>query len=86
MKRIIESSSNEGLEALLGECVTLFCTRYIYTGKLIGVNDHFCLLQDPKIVFETGEFDSKEWKDAQKLPKKEWHIMLHSIESFGIMK
>lgn len=86
MKRIIETTSNEGLEALLGEKVTLYCTRYIYTGKLAGVNSNFCLLEDPYIVYETGAFDNKEWADAQKLPKKEWFIMLHSIESFGIMK
>lgn len=86
MKRIVESTSNEGLEALLGEAVTLFCTRYIYTGKLIGVNEHFCLLENPSIVYETGEFSSKDWGDAQKLPKKEWYVMLHAIESFGIMK
>lgn len=86
MKRIGESTSSEGLEALLGEKVTLMCTRYTYTGKLIGVNDICCLLEDPYIVYETGAFDNPEWHDAQKLPKKEWFIMLHSIEGFGIMK
>jgi hypothetical protein len=86
MKRIVETTSNEGLEALLGEKVTLFCTRYIYTGKLIGVNANFYLLEDPSIVYETGEFSKSDWADAQKLPKKEWYVMLHSIESFGIMK
>jgi len=86
MKRIVESTSNEGLEALLGEKITLFCTRYIYYGRLIGVNEHFCLLQDPYIVYDTGAFDKAEWQDAQKFPKKEWYIMLHAVESFGIMK
>lgn len=86
MKRIVETTSNEGLEALLGEKVTIFCTRYIYAGKLAGVNKDFCLLEDPSIVYETGAFDKAEWADAQKLPKKEWYIMLHAIEGFGIMK
>lgn len=86
MKRIVESTSNEGLEALLGEKVTLFCTRYIYTGKLTGVNDQFCLLENPSIVYSTGSFEDKDWADAQKLPKKEWYVMYHSVESFGIMK
>ncbi len=86
MKRIVETTSNDGLEALLGEKVTLFCTRYIYTGQLAGINKDFCLLEDPSIVYETGEFTKSEWADAQKLPKKEWYIMLHAIESFGIMK
>lgn len=86
MKCIVESTSNEGLEALLGENVTLFCTRYIYAGKLIGVNTNFCLLENPYIVYETGAWDTKDWSDAQKLPKKEFYVMLHSIESFGIAK
>lgn len=86
MKRIIVQSSNEGLESLMGEKVTLFCTRYIYTGVLIGLNDNYCLLQDPYIVYETGDWANKEWMDAQKLPKNEWYVMLHSVESFGIAK
>lgn len=86
MKRVIVQSTNEGLESLLGEKVTLLCTRYIYTGTLTGLNDNFCLLQDPYIVYDTGAWDKKDWQDAQKLPKNEIYIMLHSIESFGLMK
>lgn len=86
MKRVIVQNTNEGLESLLGEKVTLLCTRYIYTGTLSGLNDNFCLLSDPSIVYETGAWDKKDWADVQALPKKEIYIMLHSIESFGIMK
>lgn len=86
MKRVIVQSTNEGIESLLGETVTLLCTRYIYTGTLVGVNDHFCILQDPYIVYETGAWDKKDWSDAQKLPNKEHHIMLQSVESYGVMK
>lgn len=86
MKRIVVQQSNEGLEALMGERVTLFCARYIYTGMLVGVNDHFVLLEEPSIVYDTGAFDKKDWQDAQKLPKKEWYVMMSAIESFGIMK
>lgn len=86
MKRVIVQSTNEGLESLMGERVTLFCTRYIYTGVLTGLNDNFVLLTEPSIVYETGDFSKKDWGDAQKLPKDEWYVMLHSIESFGIMK
>lgn len=86
MKRLIVQQTNEGLEALMGERVTLFCTRYIYCGTLVGINDNFCLLQDPYIVYETGAWDKKDWADAQKLPKSEWYIMLQSVESFGIAK
>lgn len=86
MKRLIVQQTNEGLEALMGERVTIFCTRYIYTGTLVGINDNFCLLNDTYIVYETGAWDKEGWADAQKLPKDDWYIMLHSIESFGIAK
>ena len=46
MKKLVEEVNGEGLEKLIGERVTLFCCRYIYTGKLIGVNDTCVLLDD----------------------------------------
>ena len=85
MKKIIETTESEGLDLLLGETVTIFCQIYIYTGKLVGVNDTFIKLSGAKIVYETGSFDTKEWKDAQSLPN-DWYIKKHAIESFGILK
>ena len=85
MKKIVEEISGEGLEKLLGERVTLFCCRYIYTGKLIGVNDDCVLLSDCGIVYETGELTDNNWKDYQKLPN-DWYVSKQSIESFGILK
>ena len=84
MKKIIEVSE-EGLEGLLGKRITVFCCRYIYTGKLTGINDTSILLEDAGIVYETGELNTKEWTDYQKLPH-DWYISLASIESFGILK
>ena len=85
MKKIIEIDEQEGLEKLLGKRVTLFCCRYIYTGILAGVNTTCVLLKDPAIIYETGEFTTKEWKDAQKLPH-DWYVQASSIESFGELK
>lgn len=85
MKKIVEEVSGEGLEKFLGERVTLYCQVYIYTGKLIGVNDSCVLLSDAAVVYETGNYDDKSWKDAQKLPR-DWYVMKHSIESFGVLK
>ena len=84
MKKLIEVEG-EGLVALLGQRVTLFCCNYIYTGKLIGVNETFCKLTEAAIVYETGAFDANEWKDAQNLPN-DCYIMLENIESFMILK
>ena len=76
---------NEGLVSLMGQIITVFCARYIYTGLLAGVNDSCILLENPKIVYETGSFSSKDWKDAQDLPHS-FYINTAAIESFGLMK
>ena len=86
MRKIVEEVGGEGLEKLLGEVITLFCANYIYTGMLSGVNDTCVLLTDASIVYETGDFTDKGWKDAQKLPGKEWYVQTLAIESFGKMK
>lgn len=75
----------EGLEALLGQQVTFFCAVYIYTGELIGVNNSCIKLKNPKIVYETGPFSEKNWKDAQSLPN-ELYLQVGMIESFGVVK
>jgi hypothetical protein len=77
--------ANEGLISLLGQTITFFCMNYIYTGELEGVNDTCILLNNPKIVYETGSFTDKNWKDAQPLPNK-LYIQTNAIESFGVVK
>jgi len=87
MKKIVSVSEidGEGLLALLGERVTLFGLNYIYTGKLTGVNDTCVLLEDAGIVYETGPFNEKGWKDCQSLPGP-WYVQMSAIESFGVLK
>ncbi len=85
MRKIVDEVSGEGLEKLLGERVTLFCLNYIYTGKLVGVNTSCVLLHEAGVVYETGPFTTKEWKDAQALPGP-WYVQIGAIESFGILK
>jgi hypothetical protein len=85
MKTIIENSDCEIIEQYLGLQITLFCCRYLYTGKLIAIDDQFLTLEDPKIVYETGSFEDNNWKDSQSLNIKKWNISLQSIESFGGM-
>ena len=80
-KEVVEVSG-EGLEAFLGETITLFCAVYIYTGKLVGVNTDCVKLMDPKIVYETGELTAKAFKDAQSLPGPHY-VQKAMIESFG---
>lgn len=85
MKMLVKEVENEGLPALLGKRVTLFCGVYIYTGNLVGVNDTCLKLSEAAIVYETGDFKTSTWKDAQPLPK-DWYVTLASIESFGELK
>jgi hypothetical protein len=76
----------EGIAELLGERITLFCWNYIYTGKLVAVNGEEVTLEDPAIVYETGPFNEKNWKDAQSLPEKQWTVCMQAVESYGVMK
>jgi len=87
MKKSIQvvEVEDEGFLALMDEVITVFCLNYIYTGKLIGVNDTCVLLEDPSIVYETGAFSDNEWKDAQKLPNQ-IYIQLGCVEAFGKVK
>jgi hypothetical protein len=87
MKKLVkvEEVSGEGLVGLMGEEVTLFCLNYIYAGKLVGVNDSYVKLESAKVVYETGTFSDKSWKDAQPLPN-DWYVQTNAIESFGKLK
>lgn len=84
MKKLVSITEvdGEGLVSLLGENVLVFCMNYIYTGKLTGVNTHDIMLEDARIVYETGAFDSKSFTDAQALPF-DLYIRTNSIESYS---
>lgn len=88
MKKLVsvQEVEGEGLEALLGEKVTLFCMNYFYTGKLIGVNKTCVLLEDPAIVYSTGDFSKKSYDDCQPLHVKIFYVQISAIESFGVLK
>lgn len=84
MKKIVTVTEveGEGLVALMGKKVLLFCLNYIYTGTLNGVNDKCVLLDDAQIVYETGAFDKKSFTDAQLLPFP-LYVSTAAIESFS---
>lgn len=83
MRMIVQETSGEGLEAFLGKPICLFCMNYIYAGTLVGINDTCVKLSDAKLVYETGPFKGKEYKDAQALPGDVHYVQLSAIESFG---
>ena len=88
MKKLVNVTEveSEGLIKLMGEKITFFCLNYIYTGELIGVNDTCVLLKNPAIVYETGKFSDKSYKDEQSLCVEEFYIAMNCIESFGVLK
>lgn len=83
MKKImtITEVEGEGLVSLLGEKVILFCMNYFYAGTLTGVNTDVVLLEDAGIVYETGAFTDKNWKDFQKIGNV--YVRIASIEAFS---
>ena len=83
---VITEVEREGLEALMNQNVVILCAVYIYAGELVGVGETCIKLKNPKIVYETGEWSSKSWKDAQPLPGEYHYIQTAMIESFGAAK
>ena len=83
MKKLVSVTEveGEGLTSLLGEEVILLCANYFYAGKLVGENDTFVRLDSARIVYETGEWNAKEWKDAQAIGDGHY-VMKNAIESF----
>ena len=86
MKRLITETEDDGFSPLMGEVVTLLCANYFYTGKLIRANSDFVELEDPAIVYETGEWTAKAYKDVQALGCKTLRVRVAAIESYGIIK
>lgn len=82
----ITEVEKEGLYALFGEKVILFCANYFYTGKLVGINKTCVKLEDPAIVYSTGAFTDKKYADEQAMGTKEHYVRLQFIESFGRAK
>lgn len=83
MKKLVkvEEVEGEGLLSLMGETVTLYCLNYIYSGKLVGVNDTCVKLDDAYIVYDTGPHSDKNFKDAQRIGEGHY-VQTQSIESF----
>lgn len=87
MKKLVkvEEVAGEGFLALMGQTITVFCMNYIYAGILVGVNEEFIKLENAHIVYETGAFSEKKFKDAQKV-SNELYLIKSSIESFAVTK
>lgn len=87
MKKLVKVTKTEGqeLKALIGKKVTFFCLNYIYHGKLTGVNTTDLIIEDAYLVYETGDFSTKGFQDAQFIGK-EWRLKTSIIESYGVLE
>ena len=85
-KKLVTTTEVEGagLLSLMGERVLLMCANYFYTGVLTGVTAEFVELDDPAIVYETGQWSAKTFMDEQKLHTKTFYVRTAAIESFGV--
>jgi hypothetical protein len=86
MKRLITETEDDGFSNMMGEKVTLLCANYFYTGKLVGVNADFVELEDPAIVYETGEWTATQYADVQALGCKTLRVRVAAIEAYGTIK
>ena len=86
MKVLVEENSKEGLEGLLGKRVLLVSAGYFYEGKLVFVNSACVKIEDPSIVYDAGNWESKTYSDMQKLNTDVWYVKTELIESFGLSK
>jgi hypothetical protein len=73
---------NEGFISLLGQQIEVRCNVYIYAGTLVGVNTSCIKLDKCAIVYETGPFSDKSYKDAQIIGDAQY-VQMGLIESFG---
>jgi hypothetical protein len=83
MKKLVsvKEVEGEGLTALLGENVVLFCMNFYYAGKLTGVNKEDVLLTDPQIVFDLGKPGDKKFAEAEPVPF-DLYVRISAIEAY----
>lgn len=78
----IEKVSDEGLQTLLGQQVIIWCECYIYHGTLMDVSETDVLLNDAKVVYQTGALKNDSFEKAEAL-RGPWYIRVAKIESYG---
>ena len=67
-KIVIETEEKESLEGLLGERVTIFACRYIYTGELVGIDETSIKLSNCGIVYENvNSHQSKRYSNQKRI-------------------
>ena len=71
------------LQALVGKWVLVMGVNYFYWGVLVQIDEHFIVLKDPFIVYETGAWDAKKFQDAQSMGVPEVWVNRGAVESIS---
>jgi len=74
------------MHPLLGKIVAVMGANYIYTGELLSVTMDTVVIKDPRLIYETGLWTDKQWKDAQKMPTDAMYIERSGIEGMFEVK
>jgi len=78
----VEMPSDQfGPASLVGTNVLVFTTTYIYYGYLHAVNCDFLQLNNPRIVYETGPFNTPKFKDSQPCTSEHLFLSISHIET-----
>ena len=83
-KTVVRKKQDEWT-GLMGKKITLFCMNYVYTGTLDSRSVDTVKLTDASVVFETGAFSEKGWKDFENLPNPVY-VQIRNVEAFMILK
>jgi hypothetical protein len=82
----ITQDDSTAYDKMLGKRVTIICAKYIYTGRVTGVNTDTIEVSEAEITYETGPWTNKKYADSQTLPCENIDIWKGSIESAFVMK
>lgn len=74
-------TTKQHLQHMLNREIYVCCTGYAYAGVLETAGARSITIRAPSIVYETGPWDEKVWRDAQRLPTARAVVMLSQVES-----
>lgn len=72
-------------EQNVGKKVLMFGVRYNYSGKIESVNDNIVRLVDAVIVFDTGDFNDKNWATAAEPKSPIINVNADMMESYVVL-
>jgi hypothetical protein len=69
---------------VMGHALYFNCDSFAYTGRVVDVEmEKYIVLEDAMWVFETGEFSTNKWGNAERVPSGYYRIAIDKIEGFG---